>query len=168
MALTCAKCGAKQGFMATLSADISSGEYVCDTCKAAENRAKREYATKIRALAEHVVVTSTPRIDGYYVEKYLGIESVEFVIGTGIFSEVSTSISDFFGARSSAFERKLQEAKKHAMDALKFLAAEKGANAVLAVDLDYSEFSGNRIALIINGTLAKVARAPSRSIRAPE
>jgi len=42
------------------------------------------------------------------------------------------------------------------LDSLKFLAAEKGANAVVAVDLDYAEFTGNRIALIINGTLVFV------------
>jgi hypothetical protein len=27
---------------------------------------------------------------------------------------------------------------------------------VLAIDLDYTEFSGNRIALIINGTLVRI------------
>ena len=42
------------------------------------------------------------------------------------------------------------------MDTLKFRAVEKGANAVVAIDIDYTEFSGNRIALIINGTLVSV------------
>lgn len=42
------------------------------------------------------------------------------------------------------------------MAMLKFRAAEKGANAVLAIDIDYTEFTGNRIALIINGTLVSV------------
>jgi uncharacterized protein YbjQ (UPF0145 family) len=35
-------------------------------------------------------------------------------------------------------------------------ADDKGGNAVVAVDLDYAEFSGNRIALIINGTLVRI------------
>lgn len=78
------------------------------------------------------------------------------VMGTGMFSEVSSSLADFLGVRSSAFEQKLQAAKRHAMDALKYIAAERGANAVLAIDLDYTEFSGNRIALIINGTLVRI------------
>jgi uncharacterized protein YbjQ (UPF0145 family) len=43
------------------------------------------------------------------------------------------------------------------MDALRFLAAERGANAIVGVDMDYCEFTGNRIALmIINGTLVVV------------
>lgn len=66
-------------------------------------------------------------------------------------------LSDLFGARSSGFENKLQVAKRTAMHALKTIAVRKGANAIIGVDLDYSEFSGNRVALILNGTLVKVA-----------
>jgi uncharacterized protein YbjQ (UPF0145 family) len=80
------------------------------------------------------------------------------VIGTGLFCEFATSISDFFGARSTAFEGKRQAAKQHAMDTLNYLAAEKGANAVVGVELDYTEFSGNRIDLIISATQVMVKR----------
>lgn len=159
MAKVCARCGAKQGIMAKLSADIGSETYHCPACSeilATERKARVE---ELRRLAKEVVVTTTPSVDGYEVSKYLGIESVEFVIGTGAFSEVSSSLADFFGSRSSAFEKKLREAKKHAVDALKFAAAESGANAVLAVDMDYAEFSGNRIALILNGTLVELKRS---------
>jgi len=120
------------------------------------HEAKKQRLIELKQLSQNVIVTTTPGIDGYRVKEYLGIESVEFVIGTGVFSEVSSSIADFFGARSSAFEQKLRAAKQHATESLKFLAAEKGANAVVAVDLDYTEFSGNRIALIINGTLVRI------------
>jgi uncharacterized protein YbjQ (UPF0145 family) len=39
-------------------------------------------------------------MDGHRVIKYLGIQSVEFVIGTGFFSGISTEVNDFFGQRS--------------------------------------------------------------------
>ena len=120
---------------------------------AAKLAAGRESIEQRIRMSKSVLLTTTPSIDGCRITRYLGVESVEFVIGTGAFSEISTSIADFFGLRSSAFENKLQSAKKAAMDALKILAAERGANAVVGVDLDYCEFSGNRIALIINGTL---------------
>ena len=102
-------------------------------------------------------MTTTHSIDGHSVKRYLGIESVEFVIGTGVFSEISTDFQDFFGRRSSAFERKLQEAKKTAFDTLAMIAAERGANAILGIDVDYAEFTGNRIGLIVNGTLVEIA-----------
>lgn len=163
MATYCAKCGEKQGILAALSVDLSSGKYICQKCldrnvdgERQAREVQRQRVDRLIQISETVVLTTTPAIDGYRVKKYLGIESVEFVIGTGVFSEVSSSIADFFGSRSSSFEQKLRAAKQHALNALKFVAAEKGANAVVAIDLDYTEFTGNRIALIINGTLVLV------------
>lgn len=160
MALTCSRCGAKQGVMAALTANIgeAAAAYVCDSCKAKEAKEKEERLPRLRELAKSVVLTTTHNIDGHRVLKYLGIESVEFVIGTGMFSEFSTEVEDFFGQRSSAFEKKLQTAKKAAFETLTMLAAEKGANAVVGIDLDYTEFSGNRVGLVLNGTLVEIER----------
>jgi uncharacterized protein YbjQ (UPF0145 family) len=119
-----------------------------------DRQSKREAAER----AANVLVTTTPTIEGHRIVSYLGIESVEIVIGTGFFSELSGDISDFFGARSKAFEEKLQEAKKAAFDLLKTRAEQKGANAVVGVDLDYTEFTGNRIGLIVNGTMVRAVR----------
>lgn len=52
----------------------------------------------------------------------IDIESVEIVIGTTVFSEFGGDVSDFFGARSTAFEQKLQKAKRLALDKLKVAA----------------------------------------------
>lgn len=164
MAVTCARCGEKQGILATLTVDLGSGTYYCPKCNEAiehekrqKEKAEAERFEELKRIAAVIIVTTTPSVDGHYIRKYLGIESVEFVIGTGVFSEISSSVADFFGARSSAFENKLQSAKKQAIHALKLIAAEKGANAVVGVDLDYTEFSGNRIGLVINGTLVQIA-----------
>ena len=165
MATVCTRCDIKLGMMATMfdaEADhycaMCTAEMVDERWKYEQQRKKdeRQRVENLMQLGRKVVVTTTPGIDGYKVTDYLGIESVEFVIGTGLFSEITTDIQDIFGARSSAFEQKLSAAKQQAMNTLKFRAAEKGANAVVAIDIDYTEFSGNRIALIINGTLVSV------------
>lgn len=176
MAVSCARCGQKQGMLAALSVDLSTGVYHCQACShvmaeearekeredleraKARRQAAKDLARDIMVASQRVIVSGTPTLQGYRIVQYLGIDSVEFVIGTGVFSEVTSSIADFFGARSSAFEKKLREAKSHAMQALKYLAAEKGANAVVSVDLDYTQFDGNRIALILNGTFVEVKR----------
>ncbi|MDP2930258.1 MAG: heavy metal-binding domain-containing protein [bacterium] len=103
-----------------------------------------------------ITVTTPMGIEGHKIIEYLDIESIEIVIGTGIFSEISTEIDDFFGARSTSFERKLQAAKKNALRLLKLKAWEKGANAIVGIDMDYTEFTGNRICVIANGTLVKI------------
>lgn len=111
-------------------------------------------------MSHGVLLTTTGSLDGYRVIRYIDIESVEFVIGTGLWSEFTGEWSDFFGARSTVFEQKLQRAKAGALNALRVLAAKRGGNAVIGVDLDYTEFSGNRIGLIANGTIVLVEARP--------
>jgi uncharacterized protein YbjQ (UPF0145 family) len=101
-------------------------------------------------------MTTTSSLEGYRVRRYIDIESIEIVVGTGAFSEFGGDLSDFFGLRSTAFEQKLQKAKRTALDKLRYLAFERGGNAVIGIDLDYTEFSGNRIGLIANGTIVDV------------
>lgn len=146
MAKTCSECGTKAGFLAGLTFHNVHGRDMCANCA-------QKY---IDNGTRNIVITSTHSVDGYRIKSYLGIESIEIVIGSGMFSEISSSIDDFFGARSTAFEQKLARAKETAFKKLKLIAFEKGANAVVGVDLDYTEFSGNRIGLIVNGTLVEV------------
>ena len=148
MAKKCVKCSKEAGFLGGLMfQEIAGGEY-CHPCAA-------DY---VRQAIAGVQMTTTANLDGYHVARYIDIESVEIVAGTGMFSEFGGDVADFFGARSTAFEQKLQKAKRTALDKLKYRAFEKGGNAVIGIDLDYTEFSGNRIGLIANGTIVEVVR----------
>lgn len=155
MAKQCSVCGKNESFIRSIH--IIEGKEYCGGCKAEKEKSDRETEReKLNNLLEQMRITTTNHIDGYRVRNYIGIESVEFVIGTGIFSEITTDLQDFFGARSTAFELKLKNAKEFALKKLKYLAHEKGGNAVIGVDLDYTEFSGNRIGLIANGTVVDI------------
>jgi uncharacterized protein YbjQ (UPF0145 family) len=155
--MDCKECGNKLPFFAKTN--------TCEDCMRQihaegdqEQKAQQEQERQSQKQAKSVVVTTTPSLEGWVVTEYLGIESVEFVIGTGPISELVSEVQDLFGARSSPFEKKLQAAKQTAFETLKYRAALKGGNAVVGVDLDYIEFSGNRIGLIVNGTVVSVAQ----------
>jgi uncharacterized protein YbjQ (UPF0145 family) len=182
MATPCARCGVKIPFFSSSNFMNPEGPgSLCADCfqvvsaKAAHEakeakRLRGEAAESSRAeqeellrKAEKVIVTTTHHIEGHYVAQYLGIESVEYVIGTALLSEFLSDVSDLLGARSRPFEQKLQKAKQEAMLSLKLLALQKGANAVIGIDLDYTEFSGNRVALILNGTLVLVKPRPPKA-----
>ena len=134
MATICDRCGRKAGFFDTrifFGYHLSSG-YICGKCtpivekeewekkresglsrkEREEKESERQRLKQLKQAADKMIVTTTPSVDGYHVRKYLGVESVEYVIGTGIFSEITTDFADIFGRRSSAFERKLQTAKR--------------------------------------------------------
>ena len=144
----CPICGDESGLLKAVILKRLDGKEMCSQC------AKKYVEDKIK----EIQMTTTNNFDGYKAKKYIDIASVEIVIGTGIFSEFSGEIADFFGARSTEFEKKLQRAKKLAFEKLKFIAFEKGGNAVAGIDVDYTEFSGNRIGLIVNGTVLEIEK----------
>lgn len=121
---------------------------------AQESHDRRQRAQRI----QNVVLTTTNHIEAHQVVKYIGIESVEYIVGTGFFSGLGADVADFFGARASLYEQKLAEGKSKAMDMLKHRAAEQGANAVIGVDIDYNVLSGDVLCLVVNGTMVKVKR----------
>lgn len=108
---------------------------------------------------KEVILTTTNSVEGATIRQYLGIESVEIVIGTGVISEFTSAITDIFGERATAFERKLADAKQAALQRLQAIAFQRGANAVVGVDIDYTEFAANRIGVVVNGTLVRIEPA---------
>jgi uncharacterized protein YbjQ (UPF0145 family) len=80
---------------------------------------------------------TTPTIEGRRVTRYLGIVSGEAILGANIFRDFFAGIRDIVGGRSAAYEEELRKAKTIALEEMERQAHDLGANAVLAVDLDY-------------------------------
>lgn len=102
-----------------------------------------------------MVVTTTPSVDGFKTSKILDIVSSECVFGLSVFKDFFTLTTDFFGGRSNTAQNALRDARKKCIDELKSEAAALGANAVVGVSLDYSEFSGqgkSMLFLVASGT----------------
>lgn len=146
MAKKCGVCGKEGALFKNIHFTEFAGKTYCLPCG-------QDYAKKV---SESVPVTTTPTVEGMRIKRYIDIESVEIVIGTGQFSEFNAEIADFFGTRASDFEQKLKKARRMAVDKLRFLAVERGGNAVVGVDLDFTEFSGNKIGVIANGTVVEI------------
>lgn len=145
--VSCIVCGSKPTNLSAADSQYKriGGDIVCINCA-------KEYLMK---KSKNIIISSTNNIENKRIDKYLGFNSVEIVIGTGIFSEVTSEMSDIFGMRSTIFEKKLSEAKNMAELLLKEKAINLGANAVIGVDLDYTEFTGNRVGLMLSGTFVK-------------
>ncbi len=103
-----------------------------------------------------IVATTTPGLEGRRIKRYIDVESVEVVFGTSPLTELTAGVEDFLGRNSTEFETKLQTAKRSALARLKYRALCLGGNAVVGVDLDYTEFSSNRVGVVANGTVVEV------------
>lgn len=97
------------------------------------------------------------------IERRLGIVTAECAFGMNVFKDIFTIGRDLVGGRSSAIQSTLKDARNAALDDLKAEAAALGADAVIAVDLDYSEFSGggkSMLFLVASGTAVKLTGSP--------
>ena len=84
-----------------------------------------------------MITTTTPNIEGKEIYEYLGIIAGEAIMGANIFREFLAGITDIIGGRSGVYEDKLIEARETALRELEQHATQRGANAVVGVDIDY-------------------------------
>ncbi len=104
-----------------------------------------------------MIVTTTPNIEGKQIVEYLGIVSSQTIIGANFFKDILAGLRDFFGGRSGAYERVLDEAKQFAMNELVQRAKSIGANAVVGIDMDYETVGtgGSMLMVCISGTAVR-------------
>lgn len=121
-------------------------------------KAEQEAALLDRASRIIVTTESAPDLP---INLRLDIITAEVVIGLHVFKDIATAFRDVFGGRSKVMQNGLREARKTALDELRREAAMLGADAVVAVDLDYSEISGtgkNMLFLVASGTAVTLSK----------
>ena len=105
-----------------------------------------------------MIVTTTNTIEGRPVREYLGIVTGEAIIGANIFRDILAGIRDVVGGRTRAYEDAFRGAREEALREMSHSAASRGADAILAVDLDY-EVLGSRNGMLMvsaSGTAVKL------------
>jgi len=126
---------------------------------AAQMRAEREKALALedpmREQAKSIWLTTETAPSGLAIEKRLGIVTAECAFGMHLFKDIFAAARDIFGGRSDTVQSTLKQARNSALEELRLEAAALGADAVIAVDLDYSEISGggkSMLFLVASGT----------------
>ena len=99
-----------------------------------------------------MIYATTNILEGYRIEKYLGVIAGEAIMGANVFRDFSAGIRDIVGGRSGSYEKELRQAKVLAMEDLTAKAEELGANAVIGIDLDYETIRGSMLMVSISGT----------------
>ena len=102
--------------------------------------------------------TTTNNVEGRPVREYLGIVTGEVIVGANLFRDLFASITDIVGGRSGAYENALRDARNQALAELQAEAADLGADAVVAIDLDYEVLGQNGSMLMVSasGTAAVI------------
>ena len=106
-----------------------------------------------------MIISTTDGIEGRRIAGYLGVVSGDAVMGTNVFRDLFAGLRDIVGGRSGAYEKELKRAKQLALEEMVREAEDRGADAIVGVDLDYEHLgSEGRSMLMVsaNGTAVKL------------
>jgi uncharacterized protein YbjQ (UPF0145 family) len=111
-------------------------------------------------LSEEIVLTTASSVVGREIDHELEIITAECVYGMNIFKDFFAGLSDIFGGRSRTTQKVLRDARKTCLLELRREAMLTGADAVIGVQLAYSELSGGgkngMLFLVASGTAVKL------------
>jgi uncharacterized protein YbjQ (UPF0145 family) len=101
-----------------------------------------------------MLLTTTNNIEGHPIKQYLGIVSAQTIIGANIVKDLFAGIRDIVGGRSGTYEKVIADAKSNALNELQQKAAQAGANAIVAIDLDFETVGsgGSMLMVVATGT----------------
>lgn len=107
-----------------------------------------------------MLVVTTPVVPERRTVRTLGIVSGDAILGANLFKDLFAGIRDIVGGRSAAYEQELRKAKEIALQEMENEAESLGANAVVAVDLDYETIGSgqgsNMLMVSVSGTAVVV------------
>jgi uncharacterized protein YbjQ (UPF0145 family) len=105
-----------------------------------------------------MIITTTPNIEGRKISDYLGVVTGEAIMGANLFKDLFAGIRDIVGGRSGAYEKELRKAREVAFEEIEQAARNLGANAVVAIDIDY-EVLGQKSGMLmvsVSGTAVAI------------
>lgn len=102
----------------------------------------KQESLRLANLKQSEVLLTTESAPNFKIVKRIDIITAECAYGMNIFKDIFASLSDTFGGRNNSIQNTLRDARKTALAELRKEAFSLGANAVIGIDLDYSEISG--------------------------
>lgn len=99
-----------------------------------------------------MILTTTNSIEGQKIISYKGVIAGETIIGANLFKDIFAGIRDIVGGRSGSYEQVLLEARETAMMELEQRARQLGANAVVAIDIDYEVIGAKGSMLMVSAS----------------
>ncbi len=106
-----------------------------------------------------MIITTTPSIEGRTIKEYRGIVTGETILGANVFRDLFAGIRDIGGGRSEIYEKTLREAREAALFEMQAEARNRGADAVVGIDIDYEVVGqgGSMMMVSISGTAVVLA-----------
>ena len=108
---------------------------------------------------DDMLVVTTNDVPGYKVVEVYGEVFGLIVRSRNVFSNFGASLRTIIGGEVKGYTTLLSDSREHALARLRAAAAEKGANAVLAMRFDSGDIGGVMNEVAAYGTAVKIVKA---------
>lgn len=111
-----------------------------------------------------MIVTTGNQVDGYAVKEYLGVVRGIVVRAPNIAQGLMGGLKQIVGGNIETYATVCERARRDAYDRLVAHAQEMGADAVLAMRYDATEFTANVTEVLAYGTAVRLMPAQPRTL----
>ena len=99
-----------------------------------------------------MIITTTNSIEGKTITEYKGIVFGEVISGVNVFKDLGASLRNVFGGLAESYEDELSKARDNAMQEMSARASQRGANAIIGVDIDYEVLGSDNGMLMVTAS----------------
>ena len=117
--------------------------------KRIEEQEKIKEADQERKRRSDIFVLTTEHSHNLNVTKRIKVVTAECAYGMNIFKDISSSVRNIVGGRSAAMQNTMRDAREAVLIELKNEALKCGANAVVAIDLNYTQIGDGGFAMVL-------------------
>ncbi len=109
---------------------------------------------------DQIMVVTSNDIPGYEITEVYGEVFGLITRSRNVLSNIGAGLQSIIGGEISAYTKLLSDSRVEAVERMKQAAAEKGANAVVAMRFDTSELGNIMNEVSAYGTAVKISRRP--------
>jgi uncharacterized protein YbjQ (UPF0145 family) len=109
-------------------------------------------------MSDEIIITTMNDLPGYEVEEVYGEVFGLIVRARNAFSNIGAGLRTIVGGEAKGYTKLLADSRMHAVERLKEAAAERGANAVIAMRFDCNEIGDIMSEVAAYGTAVRVRR----------
>lgn len=129
--------------------------------------AKNNDASKVskkKRINETMILSTTPSLEGYVIEKYIDVIAEDIVLKGDIFDRLSNNINDMFDSLNfseseySGTANMMYRAREYVREKLIYRALDLGANAIVGIDFETSISNASIAKVSMNGTAVYVRK----------